>query len=142
MEIKEKNPDIASPRRERIQLLLREVFQGNKAAFARKINVDPSTLNKVLSGQTQSVSTKIIEGIMANIEDNQGNRISRDWLEDGEGQPFTPSTDQSPDLEETGRTTYLKVVGPGGQVMAQIDLVFLGTTKPHQISLDIETGIE
>ena len=38
--------------------------------------------------------------------------------------PVDQSSSATTDLEETGRTTYLKVVGPGGQVMAQIDLVF------------------
>ena len=46
------------------------------------------------------------------------------------------------DLVQTHSSTYLKVIGPGGRVMARIDLVFFGTTKPIQIPLDVDTDVE
>ena len=71
------------------------------------------------------------------------------WLKTGEGNMIAEaeSTPEPPeavtdDLEETNRTTYLQVVGPGGRVMARIDLVFMGTTKPHQVPLDVDVDVE
>ena len=75
--------------------------------------------------------------------------FSMRWLKTGEGpmqgdEEVRESTSLTgdDDLEETNRSTYLKVVGPGGRVMARIDLVFMGTTKPFRIPLDVETDLE
>ena len=144
MEITEKSPEAASvgdQRRERLKLILNRVFQGNKAAFAKSINVDPSTLNKVLSGKTKGVSTFIIEGVLENVEDRDGQRVSRRWLEEGIGDTFLNQSQDESDLEERARSTYLQLVGPGGRIMMQVDLVIMTTTKPHQIPLDVKEGI-
>ena len=45
------------------------------------------------------------------------------------------------DLVETGRMTYLQLVGPGGRVMLEVEMVIKATTKPHQIPLDVREGI-
>ena len=52
------------------------------------------------------------------------------------------SAQQQGELMETNRAVYLQVVGPGGRVMAQIELVFKATTQPYQIPLDVVTDIE
>ena len=79
-----------------------------------------------------------------------------EWIKTGEGpmqaEPV-PATGQvsedlspvdqssSEDLEESARSVYLQLIGPGGRVMMQVDLVIMTTTKPHQIALDVKEGI-
>ena len=45
------------------------------------------------------------------------------------------------DLVETGRFTYLQLIGPEGRVMLEVEMVIKATTKPHQIPLDVKTGL-
>ncbi len=79
-----------------------------------------------------------------------------EWLKTGDGSmrakpvPATGQVSEDPspvdqpsseDLQETGRMTYLQLIGPGGRVMLEVEMVIKATTKPHQIALDVKEGI-
>ena len=70
--------------RKRLDELRRRLFKGNNAAMARASKVDPSTLHRVLSGDTRRVSAFIIESVIENI-DYRGQHVRRAWLEQGVG---------------------------------------------------------
>ena len=77
------------------------------------------------------------------------------WLAAGEGsmqaEPV-PATGQvsgdlspvdqpsSEDLQEAGRTICLRLVGPGGKVLARVDMVLMGPVEPLKVPLTL--GVE
>lgn len=118
--------------RGRLKQLRQRVFKGNNAAMARACSVDPSTLHRALSGETQHISTFIKEQAIDNIE-VEGQRLRRQWLEEGEEPMFVSQSDvaEPPGRRngqsregETMRTEVVQLdmtvgAGDGGTVVEQ-----------------------
>lgn len=72
-----------SPIAERLQLIIDEKFMGNRAKFAAKADVLPSTIGAYFDPQRKS---KPNSDILAKIVLNVG--VDAHWLLTGQGQPF------------------------------------------------------
>lgn len=88
---------------ERLQFIVDNVFDGNKAAFARQIGIAPTSISNYLSKERASKpSSDILENIVTYIPN-----ISAKWLLTGEGEALTSkySIDYSSN-EERGNQFY------------------------------------
>lgn len=83
--------DVHDERRARLKEIEQKLFEGNTAGMAKRAKLDPSTLHRVLSGETHSVSTLVMKRVIANIADDRGMRVSQSWLEEGEGEMLVPT---------------------------------------------------
>jgi hypothetical protein len=86
----EKPDPVAEAQRERLLEVRKQLFKGNNAAFAEAAGLGASTLYKVLAGNTYTVSEYILESVIDNVE-VEGQRISREWLEEGKGEMLAPA---------------------------------------------------
>ena len=126
-------------------------LRGNQSRnrFAATFGKSPRTIERWEKGQTEPS-----EADLRLLMHEMGLRYQ--WLRSGEGsmqEEPVPATGQvtedfspvdqlsSEDLEESARSVYLQLIGPGGRVMMQVDLVIMTTTKPHRIALDVKEGI-
>lgn len=77
---------------ERLQAIVDKVFDGNKAKFAKAIDIAPTSISNYLSEKRQSKpSSDMLERII-NVVDG----LSAHWLLTGEGEMLrTPSVSQS-----------------------------------------------
>ncbi len=57
------------------------------------------------------------------------------WLTHGEGPVF--STAPPHGLEEQGRSVCLTLTGPGGEVLARVELVLMGPAQPAEVPLSL-----
>jgi len=73
-------PDEKATVLERLRYLL-QVSHRTQAQFARLINIDPSSMSKVLAGK-MSVTEPFINRVVVNLG------VSKDWLLHGSGTPF------------------------------------------------------
>lgn len=73
---------------ERLQFIVDEVFNGNKAAFARTIGIPPTSISNYLGKErTSKPSSDILERIV-----NAVDKINAYWLLTGKGEAFIPNT--------------------------------------------------
>lgn len=70
---------------ERLQFIVDNVFDGNKAAFARQIGIAPTSISNYLSKERASKPSSDILGNIATYIPN----ISAKWLLTGDGEAFT-----------------------------------------------------
>lgn len=71
----------------RLQYIVDERFNGNKAAFAKAIDIAPTSISNYLGRERSSKpSSEILEKIINSIED-----LNAKWLLTGKGDPFTNS---------------------------------------------------
>lgn len=68
---------------DRYKLLISKLYDNNKAAFARRINVNPTVIENIVGKRGGSPSYKVIESTCANAN------ISADWLITGVGEMLT-----------------------------------------------------
>lgn len=69
---------------ERLQYIVDKSFNGNKAAFARAINVAPTSISNYLSKErTSKPSSEMLEKIVNSVEN-----LNAKWLLTGNGEPF------------------------------------------------------
>lgn len=86
---------------ERLQFIVDEVFNGNKAAFARTIGIPPTSISNYLGKErTSKPSSDILERIV-----NAVDKINAYWLLTGKGEAFisnTQSTTSDNSIKEGG----------------------------------------
>ena len=76
---------------ERLQSIVDELFDGNKAKFAKSIEIAPTSISNYLSSKRQSKpSADMLEKII-NVVDN----LSAEWLLTGEGNMLTDTSSQT-----------------------------------------------
>ena len=93
---------------------------GSQKAASEVLDISESRLSKALNLKT------ISDRRLAPIE-----RAIDKWKD-------SKLPEGNEDLIETGRMTYLQLVGPGGRVMLEVEMVIKATTKPHQVPLDVK----
>ena len=71
--------------KERLQFIVDNRFEGNKAAFAEAIGIKPTTISNYIGRgeRTSKPSSEILESIVNSVQD-----INTYWLLTGEGDPF------------------------------------------------------
>lgn len=95
---------------ERLQYIIDELFDGNKAAFARVIGIAPTSISNYLGKERASKpSSDILEKIVNTVE-----KVNAHWLLTGKGDAFTNGTqysteDKSKD-EECCTSEYIKCI--------------------------------
>lgn len=73
---------------ERLQYIVDELFDGNKAAFARTIEIAPTSISNYLGKERASKpSSDILEKII-----NAVDKVNAYWLLTGKGEPFISNT--------------------------------------------------
>lgn len=78
---------------ERLQYIIEELFDGNKAAFARTIGIAPTSISNYLGkGRASKPSSDILEKIVNSVE-----KINAYWLLTGKGEAFTQNNQYSTD---------------------------------------------
>lgn len=93
---------------ERLQIIIDELFGGNKAKFAKAIEIAPTSISNYLSDKRKSKpSADMLEKII-NVVEN----ISAEWLLTGEGDMLTqkkeaPKTSSADTTKKNGYITYL-----------------------------------
>ncbi|WP_162816976.1 S24 family peptidase [Myroides odoratimimus] len=65
----------------RIQLIVDELFDGNKRQFSKRINESPTNLNNILGERKSTPSSKIVSSIVYNLKE-----LNAEWLLTGNGQ--------------------------------------------------------
>lgn len=104
-----KMPDEEASVLDRLRYLL-HLSHRTQAQFARLINIDPSSMSKVLAGK-MSVTEPFINRIVVNLG------VSKDWLVNGSGTPFAKS-DGVKDISATAVTVNS---APKGAPLYDID---------------------
>lgn len=95
---------------ERLQYIIDELFDGNKAAFARVIGIAPTSISNYLGKERASKpSSDILEKIVNTVE-----KVNAHWLLTGKGDAFISDTqystkDKSKD-EECCTSEYIKCI--------------------------------
>lgn len=78
---------------ERLQYIIEELFDGNKAAFARTIGIAPTSISNYLGKERASKpSSDILEKIVNSVE-----KVNAYWLLTGKGEAFTQNNQYSTD---------------------------------------------
>lgn len=98
---------------ERLQLIVDEKFNGNKAAFAKALGIAPTSISNYLSKSRASKPTSDILGQIVNIVDD----VNALWLLTGNGTPFSntePENDDKPQISFTKGVPYYNVDFIGG----------------------------
>lgn len=76
---------------ERLQYIIEELFDGNKAAFARTIGIAPTSISNYLGKERASKpSSDILEKIVNSVE-----KVNAYWLLTGKGEAFTQNNQYS-----------------------------------------------
>ena len=76
---------------ERLQYIVDQLFGGNKAAFARAIDIAPTSISNYLGKERASKpSSDILEKIVNSVE-----RVNAYWLLTGKGEAFGTNTKYS-----------------------------------------------
>ena len=76
---------------ERLQFIIDEIFGGNKAAFARAIDIAPTSISNYLGKERASKpSSDILEKIVNSVD-----KINAYWLLTGKGDAFASNTQYS-----------------------------------------------
>ena len=76
---------------ERLQFIIDEIFGGNKAAFARAIDIAPTSISNYLGKERASKpSSDILEKIVNSVD-----KINAYWLLTGKGDAFVSNTQYS-----------------------------------------------
>lgn len=82
---------------ERLQLIVDNVFDGNKAAFARAIGIPPTSISNYLSRDRASKpSSDILENIIKGIP-----LLSGDWLLTGEGEMLRKNNESENNISDS-----------------------------------------
>ena len=101
---------------ERLQVVINELFDGNKAKFAKAIGIAPTSISNYLGEKRQSKpSSDMLEKILNSVED-----ISADWLLTGNGemlkQPSRDNTPRSTDTTTANLIPLLPIAAQGGSL--------------------------
>lgn len=92
---------------ERLQYIVDEVFEGNKAAFARSLDIAPTSIANYLNKERASKPSSDILEKIANTVTN----LNLYWLLTGKGEPFECDTQCSiPDLESPSNMKYIECI--------------------------------
>lgn len=76
---------------ERLQYIIEELFDGNKAAFARTIGIAPTSISNYLGKERASKpSSDILEKIVNSVE-----KVNAYWLLTGKGEAFADNNQYS-----------------------------------------------
>ena len=76
---------------ERLQYIIEELFDGNKAAFARTIGIAPTSISNYLGKERASKpSSDILEKIVNSVE-----KVNAYWLLTGKGEAFVQDNQYS-----------------------------------------------
>ena len=76
---------------ERLQYIVEELFDGNKAAFARAIGIAPTSISNYLGKDRASKpSSDILEKIVNSVE-----KVNAYWLLTGKGEAFSQNNQYS-----------------------------------------------
>lgn len=76
---------------ERLQFIIDEIYGGNKAAFARAIDIAPTSMSNYLGKERASKpSSDILEKIVTSVD-----KINAYWLLTGKGDAFIGNTQYS-----------------------------------------------
>lgn len=95
---------------ERLQYIIDELFDGNKAAFARIIGIAPTSISNYLGKDRASKpSSDILERIVNTVE-----KVNAHWLLTGKGSAFIDNTQYSitdePKHEECNMSEYIECI--------------------------------
>lgn len=83
---------------ERIQEIIRKLFNGNKSAFSKRIEIKPTTLSNITRKEKPAnPSSDILERIIKNIPE-----INAYWLVIGQGEMLKRDTDGGINLNSVG----------------------------------------
>lgn len=111
---------------ERLQYIVNELFNGNKAAFAKKIGIAPTSISNYLSRERASKpSSDMLEKIINSVES-----VNPKWLLTGNESPFY-ETDNIPKISFTAGRPYYNVDFIGG-----FDLVLNDQTINPEYNID------
>lgn len=95
---------------DRLQYIVDELFDGNKAAFARTIDIAPTSISNYLGKERASKpSSDILEKIVNSVE-----RVNPYWLLTGKGDPFYINTQCSSseqvNIEQPNISEYIECI--------------------------------
>ncbi len=95
---------------ERLQYIIEELFDGNKAAFARTIGIAPTSISNYLGKERASKpSSDILEKIVNSVE-----KVNAYWLLTGKGEAFIEntqySTPENPKGNENNISEYIACI--------------------------------
>lgn len=95
---------------ERLQYIVDKLFDGNKAAFARAIEIAPTSISNYLGKERSSKpSSDILEKIVNSVD-----KVNPYWLLTGKGEAFLSNTQYSTNnisIEEAANiTTYIECI--------------------------------
>lgn len=95
---------------ERLQYIVDKLFDGNKAAFARAIEIAPTSISNYLGKERASKpSSDILEKIVNSVD-----KVNPYWLLTGKGEAFSSNTQYSTNnisIEEAANiTTYIECI--------------------------------
>lgn len=116
---------------ERLQTIVDKLFDGNKAKFAKSIEIAPTSISNYLSDKRQSKpSADMLEKII-NVVDN----LSAEWLLAGKGEMLTHNNNEEdvPKISDTKGVPYYNVDFIGG-----FDLVLNDQTINPEYLIDFK----
>lgn len=117
-------PDEKATVLDRLRYLL-HVSHRTQAQFARLINIDPSSMSKVLAGK-MSVTEPFINRVVVNLG------VSKDWLLNGSGTPFA----KGDGVKDISTTVVTVNSVPKGAPLYDIDATAGVMPLGHQFSED------
>ena len=123
---------------QRIKEIVNQLFDGNKASFAKQVNVRPTTLYNCLKKENPSMpSGEILEKIVAKIED-----LSAEWLLTGKGEMLKTGdisiTDSPQTMANTGTQgdNCNQINGLSEKTVAKYSENYQDIIKKMQVQID------
>lgn len=95
--------------RDRLRMLKRDRFRGNATAMAETVEINKSTLTRVLSGDTETVTDHVVSHVLNNVENEHGDGLRAPWLEFGSG-PRWEGQVENEEREDDVTDTELQLV--------------------------------
>jgi len=99
--------------RKRLRELKRRCFGGNAAEMARTADLDRSTLNRVLKGDTETVTDHIVAHVLNNVKGKEEQPLNERWLEKGEGEIWSNTQGSKPARRSNGDMQIKNVTNYG-----------------------------
>ena len=83
----------------RLKTVRDTVYSGNQSEMARETGVNPSTLSRLFSRDTESPSDETVVKVLNNVTHRDRGRLNEDWLRRGKG----PMFDQDPGPSQSSK---------------------------------------
>jgi len=99
---------------ERVNKIITDLFNGNKTAFSKRIDVKPTTVSNIVNERATKPSSEILKNIIKAIPE-----INPSWLLTGEGEMTMP-VDPAPDIKTDSYEEIAKVLVETNAKLAQL----------------------